>query len=157
MAKEFQHIVRIADTDIDGAKKIVYALLDITGVGIHLANVIAKKVGINPGTRIGFLSDAEVKKIADVIENPLGHGIPSWLLNRRKDLESGKDLHLTGSDLVLKTKADIERLKELKSWRGYRHAYGLKARGQHTRTTGRTGRTLGVKRKRLLAKERAKE
>ncbi|MEA2089500.1 MAG: 30S ribosomal protein S13 [Thermoproteota archaeon] len=153
MAKEFQHIVRIADTDVDGTKKVVYALLDIKGVGTHLADVIVKKAGVNPETRIGFLSDVEIKRIGDVIENPLKHGVPSWLLNRRKDLETGKDLHLTGSDLVLKTKADIQRLKELGSWRGYRHAYGLKVRGQRTRTTGRTGRTMGVKRKKLLAKQ----
>lgn len=154
MAKEFRHILRIADTDIDGTKKVVYALLDIRGVGTRLANVIIEKAGVNPKTRAGLLSDTEAKRIGDIIEHPLKHDVPSWLLNRRKDPDTGKNVHFTGPDLVLKTKADIEQMKELGSWRGYRHAYGLKVRGQRTRTTGRTGRTLGVKRKKLLAKLR---
>lgn len=157
MAKEFRHIVRIADTNLDGAKKVAYALLGIKGVGSRLANVIVEKAGVNPEARLGLLSDAELKRIGDVIENPTVHGVPSWLLNCRKDLETGRALHLTGSDLVLKVKADVGRMKEMKSWRGYRHAYGLKVRGQRTRTTGRTGRTLGVKMKKELMKERRKE
>jgi small subunit ribosomal protein S13 len=42
---------------------------------------------------------------------------------------------------------DIDQMKEIKSWRGYRHAYGLKVRGQRTKTTGRSGKALGVKKK----------
>jgi len=57
-------------------------------------------------------------------------------------------LHLLSSDLVLRTKMDIDLMKKIKSWKGYRHAYGLKVRGQRTRTTGRTGKTVGVSKKR---------
>jgi small subunit ribosomal protein S13 len=117
-------------------------------VGVRLANVIVKKAGINSETRLGFLSDADVKKIEDIIEDPAKYGVPGWLLNRQKDREIGKDIHLTGSDLVLQTKTDVDLLKKMKSWRGFRHAYGLKVRGQRTRTTGRTGKTMGVKKKR---------
>ncbi|MHA1596704.1 MAG: 30S ribosomal protein S13, partial [Candidatus Asgardarchaeia archaeon] len=55
--------------------------------------------------------------------------------------------HLLGSDLILRINMDIQREKKLRSWRGMRHALGLKVRGQKTRTTGRTGRTVGVRRK----------
>jgi len=78
----------------------------------------------------------------------LKFGIPNWMLNRRKDLETGKDLHLIGSDLEFRVKQDIEFMKSIKSWKGWRHSLGLKVRGQRTRTTGRTGRTVGVHRRR---------
>ncbi|MEM2202279.1 MAG: 30S ribosomal protein S13 [Candidatus Bathyarchaeia archaeon] len=146
-AREFRHILRITDTDIDGTLKAPYALRKIKGISLNLANVILKKAGINPNIRAGFLTEAEVEKIEEIIKEPTKFGLPGWLLNRRKDLETGKDMHLISADLILRTKMDIEKMKELKSWRGYRHAYGLKVRGQRTRTTGRTGKTVGVKKK----------
>ena len=148
MSREFRHIVRVTDTDINGTLKVGYALTKIKGVNISLANAILKKAGVNPEIRLGLLSEEQVKKIEDVLLNPAKYGIPSWLLNRRKDLETGKDLHLLSSDLVLRTKMDIDLMKKIKSWKGYRHAYGLKVRGQRTRTTGRTGKTVGVSKKR---------
>jgi len=148
MSREFRHIVRVTDTDIDGSLKVGYALTKIKGVSISLANAVLKKAGINPEIRLGSLSEEQVKKIEDVLLNPAKYGIPSWLLNRRKDLETGKDLHLLSSDLDLRTKMDIDLMKKIKSWKGYRHAYGLKVRGQRTRTTGRTGKTVGVSKKR---------
>mgnify|MGYP000126626689 CR=1 FL=1 len=148
MSKEFKHIVRVTDTDIDGTLKVAYALTKIKGISISLANAILKKARVNPDVRLGLLSEDQIKRIEDVIKNPIKYGIPGWLLNRRKDLETGEDLHLLSSDLVLRTKMDIDLMKKIKSWRGYRHAYGLKVRGQRTRTTGRTGKTVGVKKKR---------
>jgi small subunit ribosomal protein S13 len=61
---------------------------------------------------------------------------------------------LTGSELLYYVKEDIEREKRIKSWRGIRHALGLKVRGQRTRTTGRTGITVGVKRKKTAQQEK---
>ena len=148
MSGEFRHIVRVTDTDIDGTLKVGYALTKIKGVSISLANAILKKAEVNPEIRLGLLSEEQVRKIEDILENPTKYGIPNWLLNRRKDLETGKDLHLLSSDLVLRTKMDIDLMKKIKSWRGYRHAHGLKVRGQRTRTTGRTGKTVGVRKKR---------
>jgi len=146
-AREFRHILRITDTDIDGSLKAPCALRKIKGISLNLANAILKKAGIDPNIRAGFLTEAEVEKIEEIIKEPTKFGLPGWLLNRRKDLETGKDMHLISADLILRTKMDIEKMKELKSWRGYRHAYGLKVRGQRTRTTGRTGKAVGVKKK----------
>jgi len=145
MSKEFRHILRISGADVDGALKVPYALTKIKGINLNFANAILKKAGINPDVRAGFLAEAEVKKIEEVMNEPTKFGLLNWLLNRRKDLETGKDLHLISADLALKTKTDIDRVKGIKSWRGYRHAYGLKARGQRTRTTGRKGKAVGVK------------
>jgi small subunit ribosomal protein S13 len=150
MSQEFRHILRITDADVEGTLKAPFALKKIKGISLGLANAILNKAGINPHTRAGFLTEAEIEKIEEIIEDPAKHGIPNWLLNRRKDSETGKDHHLISADLVLKTKTDIEQMKAIKSWRGYRHAYGLKVRGQRTKTTGRSGKALGVKKKALV-------
>jgi small subunit ribosomal protein S13 len=147
MSREFRHILRIVDTDVDGTLKASYALTKIRGISFNLANAILKRAGIDPDIRAGFLTEAEVEKIEEIIKEPFKYELPNWLFNRRKDLETGRDIHLISADLVLRTKMDIEQMKEIKSWRGYRHAYGLKVRGQRTRTTGRTGKALGVKKK----------
>jgi small subunit ribosomal protein S13 len=148
-SKEFQYIVRIAGTDLDGTLKLNYAIANIKGIGIPLANAIIKKANINPDTRVGYLTDIDVDKLEDIITNPPKHGFPPWMLNRAKDIQTGRDIHLTGADLTLAIKTDIEDMKDQKSWRGYRHAYGLRVRGQHTRTTGRSGKSLGVKKKEI--------
>jgi len=144
---EFRHIVRIAGVDLDGSTGAAYALSRIRGINIRLADAILRKANIKPETRLGFLTETDIERIQSVIKNPDKLGLPSWLLNRRKEQESGKDIHLIGSDLDLQIKSDIERMKDLKSWRGYRHSYGLKVRGQRTKTSGRTGKVLGIKKK----------
>jgi small subunit ribosomal protein S13 len=156
MSTEFKHIVRVIDRDIDGTLNVIYALSMIKGVGIRLANAIVKRAGIPLDKRLGFLSDSEIQKLEEIIRRPRDHGLPTWLLNRRKDNETGSDTHLITSDLDLRLKSDIEMMKSIRSWRGYRHAYGLKVRGQKTKTTGRTGKTLGVKKKALAKPAAAK-
>jgi len=147
--KEFRHIVRIADKDIDGTLKVTHALSKIKGVGTLLSHTITKKANINPQTRIGYLTETETGKLEEIISNPTKHGIPNWLLNRQKDTETGKDTHLVGADLDLQIKSDIEQMKKLRTWKGYRHAYGLSVRGQRTRTSGRVGKAIGVKKKEI--------
>ena len=149
MSREFQHIIRFAGTDIKGTQPVTYALTRIKGVGIKLATAIVEKSGIDPKTRMGFLSNSEVEKIQDIATNPSKYGIPEWLLNRRKDLDTGKDIHLLGTDLIVQTKNDIDQMKKIRSWKGFRHSYGLKVRGQRTKSTGRAGKAMGVKRKQV--------
>ena len=95
----------------------------------------------------------DLAKIEEIIKQPTRYGLPSWLFNKRKNGKTGKDIHLTSADLVLRTKMDIDEAKEIRSWRGYRHAYGLKVRGQRTKTTGRAGKALGVKKKSVHQKK----
>ena len=149
MPKEFRHIIRIAETDLNGNHKVAQALTSIKGTGTSLAHIIVKKANIDPGARLGVLSDMELDKIRDIMKTPAKYGIPGWFLNRQKDGETGKDLHLTGSDLALQTKSDIDDMKKVKSWKGFRHAHGLKVRGQRTRTTTRKGKAIGVKKRRI--------
>lgn len=157
MSEEFRYRLRIIDTDVDGTLKASYALSKIKGISLSLANAILKKAGINPEKRAGFLKETDIDTVEEIIRDPASHGLPNWLLNRRKDLETGKDGHLISADLVLRTKMDIEQMKVMKSWRGYRHAYGLRVRGQRTKTTGRAGKALGVKKKTLMQRPGAAE
>ena len=151
-SQEFRYIVRILGSDSAGTLKVSYAVTKIKGVSLSLSNAILKKAGINPDLRAGFLTEADIEKIEDVIKEPAKYNLPVWLFNRRKDTETGKDMHLITADLILRSKTDIDEAKEIRSWRGYRHAYGLKVRGQRTKTTGRAGKALGVKKKALMAR-----
>ena len=147
MSKELRYVVRLAGAGLDGTKKVAYSILDIGGVGVNLAESIVKCAGVDPRSRLGELSDAELKKLEDVIRNPSAYGIPPRMLNRRRDPGTGKDLHLIGPDLDLSVKDDIAAMREIRSWKGTRHALGLKVRGQKTRTTGRKGKAIGVSKK----------
>jgi small subunit ribosomal protein S13 len=153
MSQEYRHILRIMGTDVQGTLKTVYALTKIKGVSLSLASAILKKANVNPDLRVGFLTETDLNKIEEIIQDPTKYGLPAWLFNRRKDAETGKDVHMISADLVLRTKTDVDDEKAMRSWRGYRHAYGLKVRGQRTKTTGRAGKSLGVKKKTIQQKK----
>ena len=151
--REFRPIVRISGVDLDGKLKIIYGLSRIKGVGVSFANAIVKVLGISSETRIGYLLEEEVTKLEDAMKNPLKYGILEWMINRRRDPATGQNVHIIGSDVDFLVREDIERMKRINSWKGIRHALGLKVRGQHTRTTGRKGRTIGVVRKTISAQK----
>jgi small subunit ribosomal protein S13 len=157
LSKEFRHIVRITETDLTGTEKVAFALSRIKGLGVNLAYAILRKAGINPEARIGNLNEADIERIEDVIRNPEKYALPTWMFNRQKNFETGQSLHIIGSDLVLRQKLDIDQMKTIKSWRGYRHSYGLKVRGQRTKTTGRSGKAMGVKKKAIIQAARRAE
>ena len=108
------------------------------------ANTILNTLKINPNQRMGHLSTDNIQLIEKIVKDPLSSDFPSWFLNRRKDLETGVNKHLVTSDIAFTVRNDIEREKTAGSWRGYRHMYGLKVRGQRTRCTGRKGGAVGV-------------
>ena len=142
--QEFRHIVRIVGNDIPGAKKAIVGLTQIKGIGYNFATAILDTLKINTNTNIGFLSESNVQSIEKLITNPIAGNFPVWFLNRRKDIETGGNMHLLTSDIPFTLRNDIERERTTNSWRGYRHMYGLKVRGQCTRTTGRKGGAVGV-------------
>ncbi len=144
---EVKGLVRILETTVEGQKKISVALLRVKGVGHALSLAIPRAVGLDPSRKIGTLSDGELEKLEDAIKNPAKYGIPSHMLNRRRDPKTGEDRHLSESDLVLTRKSDIDFLKKIRCYRGIRHELGLPVRGQRTRSSFRKGRTVGVSRK----------
>jgi len=146
--ESYKHIVRIAGVDVEGDLLLPLGIAKIKGVGYNLALTLIRRLGLDPNLRVGFLSEEDVKNIEDAITNPAKYGVPSWMLNRRKDYLTGKDLHLIGADLIYAAREDIEREMRIRSWRGIRHSLGLKVRGQRTHTTGRLGPTVGVMKRR---------
>ena len=154
MSREFNYIVRLHGSNLDGTKLLPYALCDLKGIGIRVSKTMIKKLGLDSSLRLGSLSEADVRRLEEILDNPASGGIPNWMLNRRKDLETGKDVHLLGSDLTLRVKDDIDLMKETRSWKGNRHARGLNVRGQRTKTTARKGRSVGVSRSRVQQQQR---
>jgi len=143
-SQEYRHIVRIVGNDIPGERKSLVGLTQIKGIGYNFATAILDTLKINTNSNIGNLTDENIKAIEKLILDPIGGNFPTWFLNRNKDIETGKNLHLLTSDIPFTLRNDIERERITASWRGYRHLSGLKVRGQRTRTSGRKGGAVGV-------------
>jgi len=154
--KEIRGIVRIAGRDLRGDLPLKRALSRIKGIGIRTSHIISEVIFnqmiLSEATVVGELSDEQIEQIEGILVNPVKYGVPSYMLNRRKDLETGQDRHMLGTDLSFAMKQDIEKEKTVNSWKGYRHMYGQKVRGQRTRSSGRTGMSVGVLRKSIIAK-----
>ena len=150
-SQEYRHIVRIVGNDIPGERKLLVGLTQIKGIGYNFATAISSTLKINTNSNIGNLTDENIQAIEKLILNPIEAKFPLWFLNRRKDIETGKDMHLLTSDIPFTLRNDIERERVTASWRGYRHLSGLKVRGQRTRTSGRKGGAVGVAKGGLVA------
>ena len=134
---DFNHVIRIFNTNLPGARTVLYGLIGIKGVGRQFGAAVIKRSGIDGTKRLGELTVEEVEKLVQIIERPLDYDIPAWMLNRRKDYTSGLDLHHNTNKWDLQVRTDIERLIKMRAHRGLRHAWGYKVRGQRTKTTGR--------------------
>jgi len=156
--KEMKAIVRVINTDIDGDMPLIRALRGIKGISHAFANAVCITSGYNPKAKLGSLKEPDIVKVEDIIKNPAKFGIPSWLVNRRKDLESGTDIHLSGQDVDIGRRFDIQRLVDAKTYKGVRHMLGLPVRGQRTRSSFRKGRVVGVVRKSVrIVQQESKE
>merc|ERR1712224_222940 len=143
---QFQHILRILNTNVDGRHKAPFALTAIKGVGRRFAFMVCKKAEVDLNKRAGELSTEEIDKIVAVIQNPLQF-MPAWFVNRKKDIKDGKTSHVYANLLDTKMRESLERMWKCRAHRGLRHGWGLRVRGQKTCTTGRHGKTVGVARK----------
>ena len=117
---------RIVGVDIPKEKRVEIALGYIYGIGRSLSNKILKMANINPDKRAKDLTEEEVARLSSIIQ---------------------KDYKVEG-DLRRDISANIKRLIDVGSYRGYRHRRGLPVRGQRTRTNARTRKgprkTVGV-------------
>ena len=109
-------MARIAGVDIPNNKRVEIALTYIYGIGRKSANDILAKTGINPDTRAKDLTEEEVAKLRDEIENS----------------------YSVEGDLRREVALNIKRLVEVNCYRGIRHRKGLPVRGQRTKTNART-------------------
>ena len=109
-------MARIAGVDLPNDKRIEIALTYIYGIGRTSADKIIAETGINPDTRVKDLSEDEVAKIRDQIENN----------------------YKVEGDLKREVQSNIKRLTDIGCLRGRRHRLGLPVRGQRTKTNART-------------------
>lgn len=134
-------LIRILSKDIEGNLNIYVGLTKIKGISWAVSNAICRELGLNKKRKIGSLDKEEIEKINRLIKEIK---IPGFLLNKRREIESGEDKHLLGNDLELKEEFEIGKLKKIKSYRGFRHANKLPVRGQRTKSHFRTNRKKGA-------------
>jgi len=148
MAQEddIKYFVRIGTTDLDGTKSVRVALTGIKGVGRHTSSVISRMAKVDEYASLGRLDEDSVNRLRIAVEQYSGK-IPTWMANRPKDVYTGETKHLLGADLSLINDEDVNLMRKIRCYRGIRHETDQKVRGQRTKSTGRTGTTVGVKRK----------
>lgn len=146
--EDFLYIVRVANRDLKGERRVDLALSDIEGIGPRLAKIIARLVDISPKKRIGDLNEDEIEKLRQFVEKKEYEELPDWVLNHRNEPATGNDFNLVTNDLSMQIQDDINYMKKIKSYRGIRHDTNHKVRGQRTRSNGRKGLSIGVTRKR---------
>ncbi|MEM4152979.1 MAG: 30S ribosomal protein S13 [Candidatus Pacearchaeota archaeon] len=149
-SKEKEEIIRIASTDIPARLSVYAGLTKIKGISWSFSSAICNVLDIDKRKKISDLTEAEIEKINFLIKNP--SSLPPWILNRRKDIETGQDRHLITAELDLQREFDIRRMKKIKCYKGIRHALGQPVRGQRTRSHFRKGQSIGVTRKKTAAK-----
>lgn len=136
-----ESLVRIVGTDIPGKSSVYSGLTRIKGMSWSMSNALCISLGIDKSRKINSLSEKETGMITSFIKNPK---VPEWMLNRRKDFESGASKHLLTSELDFARESDIRLMKKMKSYKGWRHALGQPVRGQRTRSHFRKGASVGV-------------
>lgn len=144
LKKEYFSIVRIVQTDIPGNKNLLTGLTYIKGVSWSISNAVCEILKLDKTKKIIELDKQEIEKITEFLNNPK---LPTFLLNRRKDFETGENHHLITTALDMKKEFDIRRLKKIRSYRGLRHALGQPTRGQRTKSHFRSKgkkRAVGV-------------
>lgn len=141
---EIRRIVRFMETDLDGSMPLGKSMRRIKGIGFMFSNAICIETKMDPRKKIGLFSQDELKALENALRNP---PFPSWMLNRRKSPTSGNVTHLFGTELQLTQREDINVLRRIRAYRGIRHELGQPVRGQRTRSSFRTNKTLGVSKK----------
>ena len=135
------------NTNVNGKHKVGFALRVIKGIGRRMAILVCKIARIDLNRRAGELTEEEMNTITDILSKPTEYGIPQWFLNRQRCPKDGTFSQLISNIVDTRLREDLERMKKVRKHRGLRNFWGLKVRGQRTKSTGRTGRTLGVTKK----------
>lgn len=142
--KETKKIIRLLDTNIESDMKIGRALRKIKGISFMVSNALCITNGINPNAQLASLDEEQIRKLEESIKNPK---VPLWMLNRRKDMKTGNDIHLTSTDIDISLREDLTLMKKMRCYKGIRHELGQPVRGQRTRSTFRTNKSVGVVKK----------
>merc|ERR1719284_1842985 len=144
---DFTQLLRMMNTNVNGKHKVGFALRVIKGIGRRFAILVCKIAQIDLDRRAGELTEEEMNKITDIFAKPQDYGIPKWFLNRQRCIKEGTYSQLYSNMVDTRLREDLERMKKVRNHRGLRHFWGLKVRGQKTKSTGRTGRPLVLPRR----------
>jgi small subunit ribosomal protein S13 len=134
-------LIRIFSTDVPGNLGVYHGLTKVKGISWAMSNAICNALKIDKRKKMQELAENDIGKITEFIKSPK---IPEWLLNRKKDEETGESRHLLTTDLDLARDFDIRKMKKIKSYKGWRHATGQPVRGQRTKSHFRKAGALGV-------------
>ena len=113
--EKHESLVRILSTDISGEKNLFVGLTRIKGVSFAISNAICYNLNMDKRKKIINLSKEEIEKISNEIKKIK---IPIYMMNRRKDFDTGIDKHLSTTELDLQKEFDIKRHKKIKSYKG---------------------------------------
>lgn len=152
---QMRQLVRLIDVDIHGNKPLRVGMCRVKGVSHALANAVCKIKNLDPQKQIGYFTDKELEGVEDVIKNPLKYDIPVFMLNRRRDFETGQDKHIISSEVPLTKELDVKRMRMMRSYKGHRHGKNLPVRGQRTKAHFRHGASLGVAKKKTVSSKPA--
>merc|ERR1711988_1114005 len=83
--REFLHILRVHNTNLNGNATVPFAFTAIKGIGRRYSILCTKKAGIDVTKRAGELSREQVDKIVQTMAEPIKNGVPEWFVNRQKD------------------------------------------------------------------------
>lgn len=147
MAKEEikqAELIRIMGTDVKSSLDLAYGLTNIKGVGFMFANAMCSVLKLDRTRKISSLTEGEIEKIEQFLSNPKKEGIPTWMLNQRKDYDTGEDLHFNGKEIDFNLMQLKRKLGKLKTYKGLRHKVGLPLRGQRTKANFRRNKTIAA-------------
>ena len=153
---DFVHLVRLAGVVVSGDLTLIKALMKIKGIGPRVAETLIKDIGMPAGTKVGNLKENEISLMEEKIEG-IHKLLPSWMLNHRKEITTGKDIHFVGPELDMATRENINFEKKIRTYRGVRHQLNLPVRGQRTRSSFRKGSTVGVSHKKAAKPAKAEK
>ena len=140
-------IIRFFEVDIEDTQRVDRALMRIKGISFSMAHAIIEVSGMDPNKKFADMSEDDLKKLEEIIRNPQEHGIPEFLLNRRRDYWTNESKHIVASDINMVLREDVRRLKKTRSYRGIRHESKLPLRGQRTRSTHRRNKKTKLRKK----------
>ena len=134
-------LIRVFATDIPGNFSLYHGLTRVKGLSWAMSNAICNSINLDKNKKMQELTEKDIEMITNFVKSPK---VPEWLLNRRKDEETGETKHLLTSDLEMAKEFDIRKMKKMKSYKGWRHAMGQPVRGQRTKSHFRKGGAMGV-------------
>lgn len=137
-------LIRIIGTDLKANSTLIYGLSGIKGISYMFANAMCHVLKLDKNMKISDLTDKQIEIIEQFLTNPKKEGMPTWLLNSRKNYETGEDLHFNAKDIDFDIMQLKRRLGKIKTYKGLRLRLNLTVRGQRTKSNFRRSKTLAA-------------